>query len=205
MSPEPGTAYIAFDGDRRIATGGLRQVARAAKELLERRKDASILVFDATSSDPVEIDFRGTVAEVQVRLPKPAAATAEDAAPSAPRGPGRPKLGVVAREVTLLPRHWEWLGQQRGGASVALRRLVEEARRTGGDKDRVRRGQEAAYRFMSAIAGDQPHYEDAIRALFADDPPRFENLIAAWPADVRDHTRALAETAFDRAPPARTG
>jgi hypothetical protein len=199
MNPEPDNAYIAFEGDRRIAAGELRDVARAAKEVLNRRKDAPILVFDGVTSGPVEIDFRGTVADIQARLPE-AAGAAADAGPSAPRGPGRPKLGVVAREVTLLPRHWEWLAQQRGGASVALRKLVDAARRTGEDGDRIRRAQEATYRFMSAMGGNKPHYEDAIRALFANDPARFEKLIAAWPADVRDHTHILAQRAFQRAP-----
>jgi len=193
-------AYIAFEGDRRIAVGDLRDVAGAAKEVLDRRKDAAILVFDGLTSGPIDIDFRGTVADVQARLPKIAGvtATAKDAVPSRPRGPGRPKLGVVAREVTLLPRHWDWLAQQPGGASVALRKLVEAARGTGEDGDRVRRAQEATYRFMSAMAGDKPHYEDAIRALFANDPTHFEKLIAAWPADVRDHTLTLAKSAFRR-------
>jgi hypothetical protein len=129
----------------------------------------------------------------------------EDAAPPGPRGPGRPRLGVVAREVTLLPRHWEWLARQSGGASVALRKLVDEARRTGEDRDRVRQGQEAAYRFMSAMAGNKANYEDAIRALFAGEAARFENLIAEWPADVRSHASKLAERAFDRELPARAG
>ena len=108
-------------------------------------------------------------------------ASAEDATPSAPRGPGRPKLGVVAREVTLLPRHWDWLGQQSGGASVALRRLVEEARRTGEDSHRIRQAQEAAYRFMTAMAGNEAHYEEATREL--------EKAIELKPADpvVNDH------------------
>ena len=197
MNPGPNIAYIAFEGDRRIAAGDLRDVARAAREILDRRKDAAILVFDGVTSGPIDIDFRGTVADVQARLPK-IGATVAAAVPSAPRGPGRPRLGVVAREVTLLPRHWDWLAQQPGGASVALRKLVEAARRTGEDGNRVRRAQEAAYRFMSAMAGDKPHYEDAIRALFANDPARFEKLIAAWPADVRDHTLTLAESAFRR-------
>jgi hypothetical protein len=105
---------------------------------------------------------------------------------------------VVAREVTLLPRHWDWLSQQKGGASVAIRRLVDDARRTSEDRDRVRHAQEAAYRFMSAMAGNRPHYEDAIRALFAHDPSRFGELIAEWPADVRDHVSRLAERAFRR-------
>jgi hypothetical protein len=202
MNPGPETTYIAFDGDRHIATGDLRAVTRAAKEVIDRRKDAAILVFDGVTSAPVDIDFRGTIADVQARLPDSAGGptTMADTAPSAPRGPGRPKLGVVAREVTLLPRHWDWLAQQSGGASVALRRLVEAARRTGEDAHCARRAQEAAYRFMSAMAGDRPHYEEAIRALFANDAPRFEKLIAAWPADVRDHALSLAERAFHREP-----
>src|ERR1700761_6957973 len=177
MNPGSDIAYIAFDGDRRIAGGDLREVARTAKELLDRSKDAAILVFDGVTSGPVDIDFCGTVADVLARLPDTASerSATEDASPSAPRGPGRPTLGVVAREVTLLPRHWDWLAQQSGGASVALRRLVEEARRTGEDSHRIKRAQEAAYRFMSAIAGNKPHYEDAIRALYASDPVRFNN------------------------------
>jgi hypothetical protein len=206
MNPGPGTTYIAFEGDRRIASGDLRDVVRAAKERLDRRRDASILIFDDTTSGPIDIDFRGCIDDVLARLPETTIAPiAEDAAVAGPRGPGRPKLGVVAREVTLLPRHWEWLAQQSGGASVALRRLVDEARRAGEDKDRIRLAQEAAYRFMSTMAGNKPHYEDAIRALFADDPARFEELIAEWPADVRKHTARLAERAFDREPQVPAG
>jgi uncharacterized protein len=205
MNPEAHSAYIAFEGDRRIASGDLYEVARAAKQVLDRRDDTFILVFDDASSGPVEIDFRGTVEEVLARLPDASTPVASDDVPSAPRGPGRPKLGVVAREITLLPRHWDWLAQQPGGASVAIRKLVEEARRTGEDKNRVRQAQEAAYRFMSVLAGNKPHYEDAIRALFAGDPARFEELIAGWPADIRDHVSRLAERAFRRDPPVRAG
>jgi uncharacterized protein len=194
MQPGSEVTYIAFEGDRRIGSGDLRTVARAAKQALDRRKDASVLVFD-DESRPVELDFRGDVDEVLARLPDAPIAAADNAAP-APRGPGRPKLGVVAREVTLLPRHWEWLARQSGGASVALRRLVDEARRNGDEGHRVREGQEAAYRFMSVMAGNRPNYEDATRALFAGDPTRFEKLIADWPADVRDHAAKLAERAF---------
>jgi hypothetical protein len=103
---------------------------------------------------------------------------------------------VVAREITLLPRHWEWLGRQPGGASVAIRKLVDDARRGSEDSDRVRAGQDAAYRFMSAMAGNRPHFEEAIRALFAPNPARFRELIAEWPADVRDHAAWLATRAF---------
>ena len=207
MDPQRDATYIAFEDDRRIAAGSLGEVARAVKDVLNRGKEASILIFNSVTGGPVDIDFRGTVADVLARLPgiADAPATTSEAGAPAPRGPGRPKLGVVAREVTLLPRHWEWLAQQPGGASVALRRLVEDARRNGEERDRIRRAQDAAYSFMSAIAGNKPHYEDAIRALFADEAARFEELIASWPADVRDQTLTLAEGAFHREPAAGSG
>ncbi|WP_431016127.1 DUF2239 family protein [Bradyrhizobium pachyrhizi] len=186
-------AYVAFEGEHRIGAGDLPEVARAAKQHLDRRKGAAILVFNGRTSALVDIDFRGSVDDVLARLPQPAPAPdGEPAAPTAPRGPGRPKLGVVAREITLLPRHWDWLAQQKGGASVAIRKLIDEARRSSGDKDRTRSAQEATYRFMTTMAGNQPNYEDAIRALFAHDRRRFATLIADWPADIRDHAIRLA-------------
>ncbi|PDT72785.1 DUF2239 family protein [Bradyrhizobium sp. C9] len=186
-------AYVAFEGEHRIGAGDLAEVAHAAKQLLDRRKDATVLVFNGRTSALVDIDFRGSVDDVLARLPKFAPPPdAEPAAAAAPRGPGRPKLGVVAREITLLPRHWDWLAQQKGGASVALRKLIDEARRTSGDKDRTRSAQDAAYRFMTTMGGNRPNYEDAIRALFAHDRRRFATLIADWPADIRDHAIGLA-------------
>jgi uncharacterized protein len=204
MNPEPDLAAIAFEGDHCIAAGELRDVARAAKQVLDRDKAASILIFDGRTSAPVDIDFRGSVEDVLARLPVGASEEAPTASP-APRGPGRPKLGVVAREITLLPRHWEWLARQPGGASVAIRKLVDQARRMTEDSDRSRAGAEAAYRFMSAMSGNRPHYEEAIRALFADDAARFERLIAEWPADIRDHALRLAMRAFHRAPQTSAG
>jgi hypothetical protein len=128
-------------------------------------------------------------------LPPPASnaeTPAEDLSAPEPRGRGRPKLGVVAREVTLLPRHWDWLGAQPGGASVALRKLVEEARRASGDRDRSRAARDAAYHFMAVMAGNLARFEEASRALFADDRRRFVELIAGWPGDIRDHIVWLA-------------
>src|SRR5436190_5199510 len=199
MNPASEAAYIAFEEDRRIGSGDLREVARAARLALGRHPHASILIFNGKTSALVEVDFRGSVDDVLARIPhsEPPAAD-EVTSVAAPRGPGRPKLGVVAREITLLPRHWDWLAQQKGGASVVIRRLVDEARRNGDDDNRVRLAQEAAYRFMSTIAGNRPHYEEAIRALFANDAPRFEKLIAEWPADVRGHAARLAVPAFAR-------
>jgi hypothetical protein len=143
------------------------------------------------------VDFRGSAEDVLRRL---AQTEGNQATPDGPRGPGRPKLGVVAREITLLPRHWDWLNAQPGGASVALRKLVEEARRANGGKDRVRQSQEAAYRFMSIMAGNRPGFEEATRALFAGHRDRFDQLIAPWPKDVRHHARKLAADALDAQP-----
>jgi hypothetical protein len=164
------------------------------KALLDRGEPSAILIFDDVTGEPVEVDFRGSLKDVLARLTE----RTESVPTSSPeqRGPGRPKLGVVAREVTLLPRHWEWLARHPGGASVALRKLVEEARRASGDKDRRREAQAAAYRFMSALAGNEPGFEEAARALFAGNEARFSEVIAAWPRDIRDHAQRLAAPTF---------
>jgi uncharacterized protein len=180
----------AFAGTKRIASGDLRQVALKAKAVWDRDKWAQVLIFDDVSSELVEVDFRGTPADVLRRIEEVAAANA------LPRRPGRPKLGVVAREVTLLPRHWDWLASQPGGASVALRKLVEQDRLANQGRDRRRRAQEAAYRFLSAMAGNEPGFEEAIRALFAGKPRRFDELVEPWPKDIRDHAKRLAAAAF---------
>jgi hypothetical protein len=194
MTAEP--SFIAFDGDRRIAIGSPASVAIAVKRRVEASRNAQILVFDAATSAQIELDVQGSDKEVRARAPlfAPRPPSAGDAETPSARGPGRPKLGVVAREVTLLPRHWDWLNAQPGGASVALRKLVDEARRS--KRDSVRRSQEAAYRFITAMAGDKPHYDDANRALFASDGERFDRLTAGWPTDIRDHARKLAAGAF---------
>ena len=183
--------YTAFAGQRRLASGTAGDVALAVKRATQLL-DHPIIIFDDGTGRSIDFDLRGDDREVLARLAQlmPPAETAE--APSEPRGRGRPKLGVVAREVTLLPRHWEWLNARPGGASVALRKLVEEARRASGDKDRERQARDAAYRFMSAMAGDLPQFEEASRALFAEDRRRFTGLIADWPADIRDHIVKLA-------------
>lgn len=197
MNPTSATRCSAFVGTRCIATGDLGDVARAVREALDDDESVQVLVFDDETSEQVEIDTRGSVADVLGRLAT-GAETPGSEAPAAPRGPGRPKLGVVSREVTLLPRHWEWLANQPGGASVALRKLVEEARRSNAGADRIRAAQEATYRFMTAIAGDLPGYEEATRALYAGDEARFSEITSSWPTDVGDHTRGLAQGVFSR-------
>jgi len=196
----PTTTCTAFEGVRRLATGTRADVARAVKNAMERGETAPILVFDDETSQPIEFDLRGSVSDVVARLMPDGAPEKkepiEETDETTQRGRGRPKLGVVAREVTLLPRHWEWLNGQSGGASVALRKLVDAARLASEDRDRARRAQEATYRFMTALAGNLPGYEEATRALYANDRSRFDDLTAAWPTDVRIHARTLSEKAF---------
>lgn len=189
--------WTAFDGARLLSTGALPDVALAVKKASEAGAIGPLLAFDDMTGKIVDLDLRGSTADVVARLSMPpnAASGGENGAEEAtaePRGRGRPKLGVIGREVTLLPRHWEWLASQPGGASIALRKLVEEARRSGAEKEKRRLAQEAAYRFMSAMAGDLPGFEEAARALFADDRARFAREIENWPEAVRAYASRLA-------------
>lgn len=173
-------SHTAFRGLHRIGAGSPAELAILLKDAPQ---GGEFLIFEDATGRQVDLDSRGTPVEIAARYAEPAAEA---------RGRGRPRLGVVAKEVTLLPRHWEWLGAQPGGASVALRKLVDQARRETGDRDRIRAAQEAAFRFMSALAGNLPGFEEATRALFAYDRNRFAELIAAWPEDVRDYAVQLA-------------
>lgn len=190
-------SHTAFNGHRRIASGSLAAVALSVKHAVTGDASEPVLVFDNETGRSIDIDTRGADAEIVARFTQPAAAARrEDESDNTadhhePRGRGRPKLGVVAREVTLLPRHWDWLAKQPGGSSVALRKLVEAARRANTELDHRRAAHERAYHFMSAMAGDLPGFEESTRALFADDRARFDELTANWPADVRGHAAAL--------------
>ena len=190
MTLAPETPCTAFAGHRLIASGPLADVAVEVKAVVDSGAVETILVFEDATGQPVQLDWRGTAADVLAQLASPAPAVAD-----APKV-GRPKLGVTAREVTLLPRHWDWLAEQPGGASAALRRLVEEARRTHAGKDAARKAQEAAHRVMSALAGDLPGYEEALRAFYAGDADGFAARIAAWPMGVRDYVGLLAARAL---------
>lgn len=188
--------YTSFMGHRRIASGPMLTNVLAVKKVLESRVNDPVLIFDDVTGRFVDVNTQGTDEELAQRYAPVDApeVEVEQTEEEAPRGRGRPKLGVVPREVTLLPRHWDWLATQPGGASVALRKLVEEARRASAAKDQRRQAQERAYNFMTAIGGDLPGFEEAMRALFADELERFKTLLADWPEDVREHAIKLAET-----------
>lgn len=200
MNQASPISCTAFAGTRQIASGYLRDVAYKAL-VSDILWNVPVLIFDDSTGNIIEIDHRGTPEDFSRRIAEIETGAVPDIEPTLPdggaRGPGRPRLGVVAREVTLLPRHWEWLARQPGGASVALRKLVEQARRANQGQDRRRLGQEAAYRFMSAMAGNEPGFEEATRALFAGDQERFTELVELWPVDVGDHAKKLAGRAFE--------
>jgi len=196
MPPITPSSCTAFAGHSRIASGALADVALAAKAVVDRGEPAPLLVFDDTTSDTIELDLRGAPNDVLARLSKRFPAAAEDGeadAPASARKAGRPKLGVVGREVTLLPRHWDWLAEQPGGASVAIRKLIDSERKSKLFNDLERKVQATTYRFINTVAGDFQHFEEACRALFAGDRAKFAQLTEAWPADVRDHARWLME------------
>ena len=178
--------WIAFAGTNRLAKGRPQDVAAAVKAYAA--DGAGVLVFDAESSAPIELDLQGELAEVLARL--------NVSLEEPKRGRGRPRLGVVSKEVTLLPRHWNWLQGQNGGASVTLRKLVETAMRAEPDAASRQQSLESAYKFMTAMAGNEPGYEDATRALFAKDAAKFRKFSRKWPRDVKRHARKLASLAL---------
>ena len=182
MAPNFSNSCTAFDGHRLLTAGARLDVAVAVKRALGAGAAGPLLAFGDATGAAIDFDLSGSDADIAARLAEPE---------PEPRGRGRPKLGVVAREVTLLPRHWEWLAAQPGGASVALRRLVDEARRADGGATQARQAVAAAYRFLHAIAGNFPGFEETSRALFAGDREGFAQRIADWPPDIVAHARRL--------------
>lgn len=178
--------YTAFLGTDLLASGTRNEVLAALKNQFDRGADVPVLTFEDQTGTQVDFDMRGTLADVLARY-RPAPVRV---------GPGRPKLGVVPREVSLLPRHWEWLEEQPSGASAAIRRLVDEARKRAPGQQEARSAIDAAARFLSAMAGNLPGYEEATRALYARDSEQLEELIRAWPEDLRLHISRLVSGAF---------
>lgn len=185
--------YTAFEGHKLLSHGSLETIAVDIRKQLKARPEARILIFSDSSGKQMDLDLSGTEKETLERLK---VFQANDTCQA--QGPGRPKLGVVSREVSLLPQHWEWLSNQQGGASATLRRLVEEKiKQPLSSKDQVKKDQEVAFKFLTAIAGDLPNFEEAIRYLYRRDKKKFKDLIASWPGDLKTHTMRLTENVFD--------
>ncbi|TDQ66561.1 hypothetical protein ATL17_0559 [Maritalea mobilis] len=194
MYYSPDLPCAAFVGSHLVASGPFAEVVHEVKRHHDENPNDMILIFDHKESRPIEVDLRGSMEDVYARLE-------QQKKPLPPKAkvkkPGRPKLGVVSKEVTLLPKHWEWLTQQRGGASVTLRRLVGEAMKAADPMAAQRSAQQSTYRLMTAVAGDMPNYEDAIRALFAAEEDEFVNIIADWPKGLREHIMQISAVVFD--------
>jgi uncharacterized protein len=177
--------FLAFSGPKRICRGSLEEVRQAVNQAIADAANARLptpWIFNAATGELIDIDL-----ELPIR---------DEAIKEVPAGPGRPRLGVIAREVTLLPRHWDWLKLQPGGASVALRKLVEVARKQSSAADDARISQAALYKFMSSMAGNLVNFEEASRALFAFDKERFFQLIEKWPTDVVEQLNAMSASVF---------
>jgi uncharacterized protein len=198
MKNDPTHFYCtAFLGVRVVAGGPLQYVISTVKDSLDDSGLTQLLIFDDSTGKQIDVDFRGTTDVVLKRLVERFGdLPGRDVNHEPTRRVGRPKLGVVSGEVTLLPRHWEWLKSQPGGASVTLRKLVDEARRAGEKQSKVRESQEATYRFMTAMAGNFHQYEETLRALYAGDSGRFYHFISDWEPDVRDYIKRLAGKSF---------
>jgi hypothetical protein len=178
--------YTAFVGVSLIASGPISSLLPALKQHFDHDAGTPLLIFEDWSGRQVDFDLRGSLQQALAR-----------ALPAPPRsGPGRPRLGVTSREVSLLPRHWQWLEQQPNGASAALRRLVDDARKHESDAQPSRQTREAIGRFLTAIAGNLPNYEEASRALYAVDREHFESLIRDWPGDIQAYLHNRAGEAF---------
>lgn len=189
MTAPPAT-YTAFVGVERLVRGTLEETLRTTKKRLDAEPELSVLIFEDATGKQVDFNLHGSLEQVMARA-RPA--------PPERAGPGRPKLGVVSREVSLLPRHWEWLERHPQGISAALRRLVEEASKRAPDEDKAREARAAASRFMWVMGGDLPRFEEASRALFAGNKLGFAELTRFWPAHVREHLDDLLREggAFD--------
>lgn len=211
MTDSADIAATAFAGHNLLASGPLDLVALAVRKADRDGADGPLLVFDDASGRVIDLDLRGSEADVLGRLADRGAARPGPAQrQEKPRGRGRPKLGVVGREVTLLPRHWDWLEQQPGSASQVIRRLIDAARREEGGaavaarpadpagsvhpaRPATRRVRaERTYRVMTALAGDLPGYEEALRALFVGNDGALAVISARWPVDIAAYVQRLA-------------
>lgn len=191
---ETATNYTAFDGYDLIFRGPLTEVVTKIKKRMGRSENSSVLIFSDETGQTIDFNFHGSENDIVKRLET----FVSSGRPKEASGPGRPKLGVVAREVSLLPRHWEWLATQQGGASASLRRLVDDAKKKYEGGSTLKQAQERTYKFMSIVAGDMKGYEEALRALYKKDEEKFLTQISGWPNDVKRHVTGLAKSVFQK-------
>lgn len=195
MAPKSEGNFIAFAGNETLKRGKIREVARACKISFDNGVTDRLSIFDDHTGRAIDLDLSGSTDEVLDRIASHPLFVDLPAPAPAPTGPGRPRLGVISREVSLLPRHWEWLSNQRGGASARIRLLIDEQRARNSGQERVSQAIEAAHRFMWDIAGDKAGFEEASRALFAQDFDKFNNIVNTWPPGIREQLKRFLERA----------
>ncbi len=192
--------YAAFESHKLIARGPLEKVALETRKRLRQNGEFPILIFSELTGRPVDIDLRGSESDVIARLRMFRNQTSDQSSAQT-QGVGRPRLGVVAREISLLPHHWEWLINQEGGSSSTLRTLIEEKIKRSDleksqEKNRVKQAQEVTFKFLNAIAGDLPKFEEVTRYLYRKDHSRFQELMSDWPKDIVKQALRLSEEVF---------
>ncbi len=186
--------YTAFEGFQKLISSDLEKVLLTVKKRLKVNRDSNILIFSDSTGKQMDFDLSGTDSEVIERYKIYTAKTI----PSQP-AVGRPKLGVVPREISLLPSHWEWLNNQAGGASSTIRLLIEEKiKSNSSNKLIIKTSQEVTYKFLSSLAGNLPNFEEAIRYLYRSDRKKFVELISDWHKDIVEHALTLASAAFKK-------
>lgn len=180
---EEGRTYTAFADHWRpfLTSRDLEEVIERSQSLLSSGASQAVMIFDDATGRRTDVELGPN--QIRERLHPDATADRS--------GPGRPKLGVVSREISLLPRHWEWLATQPGGASAAIRRLVEEARKNRRAEEASRLAREALDKALTVLGGSRPNFEEALRALYAGQFLRLEELIAEWPEELRAHISRL--------------
>lgn len=185
--------YTAFEDHKILSQGSLEDVVLKVKKRFEKSPESQIVIYSDATGKSMDFNFQGSEKEVLKRLE---VYTTPENSNEVSSGPGRPKLGVISREVSLLPKHWEWLATQSGGASNTLRKLVEENMKKNSSVNSVKAAQERTYKFMSVEAGDLENYEEALRALYRKDKERLSSEIKTWPRDVQKHILELAKPVF---------
>ncbi len=183
--------YTAFLESKIFAKGSLKDLVLKIKKHLGKNENNSILIFSDSTGNTLDFNFKGSETEILKRLEMFVSQKPDEYS-----GPGRPKLGVISREVSLLPRHWEWLAAQSGGASVTIRRLIDESRKKSSTGESVKQVQEKTYKFLSVVAGDFEGYEEALRALYKRDREKFLKQMEKWPKDIQGYAMRLSETVF---------
>lgn len=187
------TTFTAFDAHSLIAYGDLAEVVLKIKGSIGKASISTILIFSDITGKTIDFNFHGSKQEILKRLE--VYTSVQDAEPSS--GPGRPKLGVVSREVSLLPRHWEWLATQRGGASATIRTLIEDTMKKASAGQSAKQIQDRVYQIMSVLAGDLSDYEEALRAMYKKDKKSFLGYIEGWPKDVQNYLVKSSKEIFE--------